>query len=83
MNLTAYSPDNGYSDADRAAAALLRDPLLEALQAVPLPDRAQWLADLVGGLHKGVTNGVVPDPGSSAHEIGRRMSLLLTEEGRV
>lgn len=80
---TAVYEGDGYNDVDRAAAALLRAPLLTALQAVPLPDRAQWLADLIGGFHKGATDGLVPDPNSSAHEIGWRMSLLLTEEGHA
>lgn len=73
----------GYGDTDRAAALILRTPLLPLLYGIPPTDRAPWLAALVEGLQQGVTQGVEVDRASEAYEIGQRMALLLTEEGHA
>lgn len=77
----------GYEGADRAAALALRAPLLALLYWMPPEDRGPWLAALAAGILQGATEdllqGVEVDRQSDAYAAGRRMSLLLSEEGHA
>lgn len=85
--LSAYS-GSGYDDTDRMAALALHAPLLALLHAMPTADRGPWLAALAAGFLQGaeedhLLQGVEIDRQSDAYAAGRRMSLLLMEEGHA
>jgi hypothetical protein len=77
----------GYDDTDRVAALALRAPLLALLYGMPAPARGPWLAALAAGFLQGATEdlleGVEVDRQSDAYAAGRRISLLLLEEGHA
>lgn len=78
----------GYDDTDRAAALALRAPLLALLHGMPAAERGPWLAALAAGFLQGAAEdhlleGVEVDRQSDAYAAGRRMSLLLMEEGHA
>lgn len=84
--LSTYN-SGGYDDTDRVAALALRAPLLALLYGMPHEDRGPWLAALAAGVLQGATEdllqGAEVDRQSSAYAAGRRMSLLLLEEGHA
>lgn len=77
----------GYNDIDRVAALALRMPLLALLCGMPLEDRGPWLSALAAGIVQGATEdlleGIEVDHDSDAYAAGRRISLLLLEEGHA
>lgn len=84
--LSSYN-SAGCDDSDRAAALALRAPLLALLYGMPIAERGPWLAALAAGILQGATEdllqGVEVDRQSDAYAAGRRITLLLSEEGHA
>ncbi|MEC4016050.1 hypothetical protein [Streptomyces sp. H27-D2] len=73
----------GHSVLDLAAESALRLPLLENLLMMPPADRHAWLASLIEGLHDSIAQDGEIERRPDAYAIGRRMTLLLKEQGHA
>ena len=80
--MDTYNSD-AYLDIDRAAATVLRLPLIAQLATLPPADRAPWLINLTRGIADGLGQGTDIDPNGDAYRLGQRIALLLIEEGNA